>query len=829
MKQFLLVSTSLILIALHSNAQTWQWTKPEKGSENQGERTVTDTNGNLYTLGCYYDSLFLNGVYRAKGNGSYVAKFDSTGKLIWYDIIRSSIDDVNSTPNVTGNDMIVNNDGIFLVGYMLAYGLPYTYKIGSSSFVVDTTGQYKYGTLNNFFISKIDFNGTVQWNKISKFCNTNVFNYGLSICSDKQNNIVVGGTRLRPGNVNYKKYDTFYVANDIIVNNYNHYGIPNNSENKCFILKYGTDGAFKWSNFIDPIKNAGNNINARSIASDNNNNIWIWLENYDSTYFANSLFTTLHKDYNVETLSKLNGLTGAFIFTKELSTLTPDDGDNSYSKSHLLTCDNTNNIYVLVSMGTLSGGVQAYLDNNIAINSTGTNIYTLKYSNSGNLIWYKLLGHTQDNNNNPDDKGSEINFYNSKLYYSGTLRSSSSNFPYNNQYFLFSSLTVPDSYLPNQFITGALKQFIAKSDTAGNFEWATTVGGGSNAEAFSVAAFGDNVYTAGYYRYKIILGNLSGYLNSNDGYLNLFYGSIKDRYIRVGALSNTKVIPGCTISIPFSSNGLLFSNANTFTAELSNASGDFTSPYQIGSVISTGSGTINATIPNTLLIGTSGYKIRIKSSDTLLTGYNYYAYADTGYTISIACSPAPSGLTTTNITGTSATLNWTTVSCAAGYKVQYRKKGTTAWTTIQINTNTGTASLSGLTVSTIYQWRVATKCKSSGTTTYSAYSAIKQFTTSSTFIASGFSSKDETAINKNFKVYPNPANSKATVEFNLINSSTYTLEISDLTGKVLLRKKDAGFIDKNIIQIDVSRLAQSIYLISIIDEQGKRTIKLRKE
>jgi hypothetical protein len=60
--------------------------------------------------------------------------------------------------------------------------------------------------------------------------------------------------------------------------------------------------------------------------------------------------------------------------------------------------------------------------------------------------------------------------------------------------------------------------------------------------------------------------------------------------------------------------------------------------------------------------------VRIHSSDTLKTGYPYYAYADTGFTLTIACPSAPStGFAATNITATSAPLNWAAVGCASGY------------------------------------------------------------------------------------------------------------------------------------------------------------------
>jgi len=57
-----------------------------------------------------------------------------------------------------------------------------------------------------------------------------------------------------------------------------------------------------------------------------------------------------------------------------------------------------------------------------------------------------------------------------------------------------------------------------------------------------------------------------------------------------------------------------FTPGNIFTAQLSDATGSFASPVDIGSVTSTVSGSINATIPNNTPFGT-GYRIRVISSD----------------------------------------------------------------------------------------------------------------------------------------------------------------------------------------------------------------------
>lgn len=82
----------------------------------------------------------------------------------------------------------------------------------------------------------------------------------------------------------------------------------------------------------------------------------------------------------------------------------------------------------------------------------------------------------------------------------------------------------------------------------------------------------------------------------------------------------------------------------------------------------------------------------------------------------------PSGLTTSLLAPTSATLNWTAVSGANSYSVKYKKTALSTWTTI--SSTTTSKAISGLTASTSYQFQVQAVCSAAG-----AYSAIASFTT----------------------------------------------------------------------------------------------------
>ena len=85
----------------------------------------------------------------------------------------------------------------------------------------------------------------------------------------------------------------------------------------------------------------------------------------------------------------------------------------------------------------------------------------------------------------------------------------------------------------------------------------------------------------------------------------------------------------------------------------------------------------------------------------------------------------PVGMTTTNITGSSATFSWSAASGAASYNVRYRVVGTTTW--ITGTTATTSFNAAGLTANTNYEWQVQSACGGSGGN--SSFTASLTFTT----------------------------------------------------------------------------------------------------
>ncbi len=79
-------------------------------------------------------------------------------------------------------------------------------------------------------------------------------------------------------------------------------------------------------------------------------------------------------------------------------------------------------------------------------------------------------------------------------------------------------------------------------------------------------------------------------------------------------------------------------------------------------------------------------------------------------------------------------------------------------------------------------------------------------------------------------VYPNPAKNECTVVFNEENEARYTIEITDAVGRTALQKTGDAFAGENKVLLNISKLANGIYFITILDEtHGRRVLKLNKE
>jgi uncharacterized repeat protein (TIGR03803 family) len=88
--------------------------------------------------------------------------------------------------------------------------------------------------------------------------------------------------------------------------------------------------------------------------------------------------------------------------------------------------------------------------------------------------------------------------------------------------------------------------------------------------------------------------------------------------INVSALNSSSFCSGADLTASYTITGT-YNTGNIFTSQLSDASGSFVNPVNIGNVIGTASGSINLIIPLNTLTG-AGYRIRVVSSNPIVTG-----------------------------------------------------------------------------------------------------------------------------------------------------------------------------------------------------------------
>lgn len=131
----------------------------------------------------------------------------------------------------------------------------------------------------------------------------------------------------------------------------------------------------------------------------------------------------------------------------------------------------------------------------------------------------------------------------------------------------------------------------------------------------------------------LVAGNFTTY---NDITRNRI-AKISTKTITVNSLSETgPFCAGASFSLNYTPVGA-FNTGNVFTAQLSDASGNFSTPTAIGTFTSDVAGTINVTIPQNIPSGIS-YKIRIISTSPIVSG-DIYATA-----VSINTTPVPVSL-----------------------------------------------------------------------------------------------------------------------------------------------------------------------------------------
>jgi hypothetical protein len=182
---------------------------------------------------------------------------------------------------------------------------------------------------------------------------------------------------------------------------------------------------------------------------------------------------------------------------------------------------------------------------------------------------------------------------------------------------------------------------------------------------------------------------------------NIFF-DISNRNFNITSTTAT-----CGNPTGLTTSGITTTNANLSWTAVANAT-SYAVEYKLNSattwtVISAAQTTTTASLTG-LTTGTA-YNWRVRA--TCAAGVGGYVTAN--FTTTAACAN-PTGLTTSGITTNTANLSWTAVASATSYAVEYKLNTATTWTVISAAQTTTTASLTGLTAGTAYNWRARAAC-----------------------------------------------------------------------------------------------------------------------
>lgn len=154
---------------------------------------------------------------------------------------------------------------------------------------------------------------------------------------------------------------------------------------------------------------------------------------------------------------------------------------------------------------------------------------------------------------------------------------------------------------------------------------------------------------------------------------------------------------------------------------------------------------------------------------------------------SIPCSD-PSSLTATNITSSSATLNWSASSGAVSYRVEYKLTSASTWTTLSSAHTSTSIALTGLASSSSFIWRVQSNCSAST----SNYAQSSFSTISSCPNITGLQTLSTTSSQANLKWNAISGASSYNVEYKLTSASTWIVSSATSTNTKTLSSLSPG-------------------------------------
>ncbi len=432
-----------------------------------GTSTALDSNGNIYFTGVFSGTVDFDpgdGVFNLTSNGDgdgdvYVVKLDSSGDFVWAKSVGGTSTDKSFSIAVDSSNYA------YVVGGFLG-----TADFDPGSGTTNLTAVNSTAGARDVFILKLDSSGDFVWAKSVGGPGDNVRSFfgddwAQDITIDSSNNLYITGAF---GNT--VDFDPGAGTANL--------STGGGTGQDAFILKLDSSGNYVWAKKMG---GGGWGDSGYSIALDINGNIYT-----TGNFGGNSLVAV---DFNpgvgtfnltpVGTLDifvqKLDS-SGDFVWAKSMG------GTGVLNYGRYIAVDSNGNVYTAGSLGSGSATDFDPGAGTFNLTSNGTiDIFVQKLDSSGDFVWAKSFGNTQD------DWAQEIGIDSSNnIYIAGS----------------FINTIDFDSGAGTTILDGGVlgSGYILKLDASGDLVYVKqfTGSGGSRVNAMYVDSSGTNVYVTGY-------------------------------------------------------------------------------------------------------------------------------------------------------------------------------------------------------------------------------------------------------------------------------------------------------------------------------------------
>lgn len=443
MRKITFIIFNFLLIGVYAQNLDWAKGVGGPGGYSTNDNIVVDASGNVYSCGQFVGTKDFDpgaGTFNMTSSGSadaYLLKLDASGNFVWAKKWGGSAMEY-------ANGLAINSAGEIIVCGSYVYEIDFDPNAGITLLGVTSNV--------NTYVVKYDTSGNLIWAKSTNTGGSGVYCFGLTV--DNSDNIAVIGTY-------YNTADFDPNAGVTNMTNPNGEGI--------YIWKLSSLGNLVW---VKEFQSTTGSRRGLKIDSDVSGNL------YSTGYFAGTV--DFDPNAGIGNLTS-NGIYDAFICKLDAN------GNFAWAKQIGGTgTDYGNNILVDANGNVFTTGYYvntADFDTGAGISNISSNggkdIFITKLDVNGNYIWGKSLGSTGD-----DEGLCLANDISDNLYLSGTFNGTMD--------------FDPNATIYNLNPTGGTDGFVLKLSSAGNFTWASPIGGSGTDNTKTI--FVDNaskVYTSG--------------------------------------------------------------------------------------------------------------------------------------------------------------------------------------------------------------------------------------------------------------------------------------------------------------------------------------------